>query len=215
MPKRSYGQYCALARALDVVGDRWTLLVVRELLTGPKRFKELLGALPGIGPNLLTSRLRELEAHGLLQRTMLPPPAASAVYALTERGQSLHRVMLELARWGLQFLGDWNGDDHFNPEWGVLVLPVLFRPEAAQGLTEAYELCLEGTLFHAELTHGALRTALGPARDPAVRITTDVPTFFQLAHGLDPSEAAAAGRLQIDGDPAALQRCLRIFAPQE
>ena len=87
MSKRSYNQYCAVARALDIVGERWTLLIVRELLTGPKRFKDLLEGLPGIGTNLLTGRLKDLEGYGVVHRVTLPPPAASKVYELTELGR--------------------------------------------------------------------------------------------------------------------------------
>ncbi len=213
MAKRSYGQYCALARALDVLGDRWVLLIVRELLTGPKRFKELLGALPGIGPNLLTTRLRELEGQGVLQRGALPPPAASAVYELTERGRSLDRVMLEMARWGSSLLGPWSGEEYFNPEWCVLALNVLFHPEQARGLHEEYEFTVNGVTFHARVTDGTLQSALGPARDPVVKVTADAPTFFSLARGLDPANSEAVDRLKVEGDPEALQRCLRIFRP--
>ena len=102
---RSYGQYCALAKALDVIGDRWTLLLVRDLLLGPKRYKDLLSGLPGIGTNLLADRLKELEATGLIERTVLPPPAGSTVYQLTETGQALEPVMVSLGRWGARFLG--------------------------------------------------------------------------------------------------------------
>src|SRR5438105_13791967 len=103
-PRRSYDQYCAVARGLDVIGDRWTLLLVRDLLLGPKRYKDLLSGLPGIGTNLLAARLKELEAAGLIERTGLPPPAGSAVYQLTETGQASETVMTALARWGARFL---------------------------------------------------------------------------------------------------------------
>src|SRR2546427_12402137 len=98
--KRSYDQWCAVARSLDVVGERWTLLIVRDLLVGPKRYKDLLIGLPGIGTNLLADRLRELEGAGILRRTVLPPPAGSTVYELTSSGQALEPVILALGRWG-------------------------------------------------------------------------------------------------------------------
>ncbi len=104
MSKRSYNQYCAVARALDIVGERWTLLVVRELLSGPKRFKDLLAGLPGIGTNLLTARLKDLEGYRVVRRTILPPPAGSKVYELTELGRSLEPVVAALGQWGLEFL---------------------------------------------------------------------------------------------------------------
>src|SRR5438270_8716701 len=104
-PKRSYDQYCAVARGLDVIGDRWTLLLVRDLLLGPKRYKDLLEGLPGIGTNLLAARLKELEAAGIVRRGVLPPPAGSSVYELTDKGQALEPAILALGRWGAQFLG--------------------------------------------------------------------------------------------------------------
>jgi DNA-binding HxlR family transcriptional regulator len=102
--RRSYAQFCPLARALDVLGERWTLLLVRELLLGPQRFSDLRAHLPGIGPALLTQRLRDLEAAGLVQRAELPPPAARTVYELTERGRALEAVIYELARFGIPYL---------------------------------------------------------------------------------------------------------------
>src|SRR5260370_38322892 len=95
---RSYDQYCAVARGLDVIGDRWTLLLVRDLLLGPKRYKDLLAGLPGIGTNLLADRLHELEGAGLIERTAFPPPAGSTVYRLTEPGQSLDPPLVALGR---------------------------------------------------------------------------------------------------------------------
>src|SRR3989442_1936432 len=102
---RSYDQYCAVARGLDVIGDRWTLLLVRDLLLGPKRYKDLLNGLPGIGTNLLADRLHELEGAGLIERTVLPPPAGSTVYQLTEAGEALEPAMVALGRLGARFLG--------------------------------------------------------------------------------------------------------------
>jgi DNA-binding HxlR family transcriptional regulator len=104
-PSRSYRQYCAVARGLDVVGERWTLLIVRDLLIGPKRYKDLLTGLPGIGTNLLATRLRDLEEQGLVGRRVLPPPAGSTVYELTQVGQALEPVVTALGRWGHRFLG--------------------------------------------------------------------------------------------------------------
>src|ERR671923_662341 len=103
--KRSYDQWCAVARALDIVGERWTMLIVRDLLVGPKRYTDLLAGLPGIGTNLLAQRLRELEDRGLVERSALPPPAGATVYRLTETGAALEPVVHALGRWGFQFLG--------------------------------------------------------------------------------------------------------------
>src|SRR2546423_2143166 len=106
MTRRIYNQYCSLAYALDIVGERWTLLIVRELGLGPRRFADLLRNLPGIGRNLLTARLRHLEEQGLVRRTELPPPAASRVYELTEEGRGLAPAMTELSRWEVTRMDD-------------------------------------------------------------------------------------------------------------
>jgi DNA-binding HxlR family transcriptional regulator len=114
---RSYDQYCPLARALDVVGDRWTMLVMRELFLAPKRFTDLQQRLEGIAPNLLSRRLKDLESAGLIRRRRLDPPAASTVYELTEKAVGLEAAMLDLAKWGVQFLGSYEGDEAFELEW--------------------------------------------------------------------------------------------------
>lgn len=118
---RSYGQYCAIARSLDLVGDRWTMLIVRELWLRPCRYTDLRQALPGIATNLLADRLRDMEADGLVSRTEEPPPVATTVYRLTERGRALEPVLFELARWGAPLLLSGQGDDAFRPHWLGLV----------------------------------------------------------------------------------------------
>lgn len=115
---RSYGQYCSIARALDVVGDRWTLLIVRELLIqGPCRFTDLKNGLPGIAANLLSTRLRELEDAGLIDRADAPPPVASALYRLTDAGRELEPALRALGRWGLRYMDTVDPDDAFLPQW--------------------------------------------------------------------------------------------------
>src|SRR5918998_5685030 len=122
MSKRSYNQYCAVARALDIVGERWTLLVVRELLTGPKRFKDLSEGLPGIGTTLLTARLKDLEGHGIVRRATLAPPAGSRVYELTDLGRSLEQVVIALSRWGLKLLDAPRREEVSRPAWAMVAL---------------------------------------------------------------------------------------------
>src|SRR5437016_12941211 len=144
---RSYDQYCAVARGLDVIGDRWTLLLVRDLLLGPKRYKDLLSGLPGIGTNLLADRLKELEAAGLIERTVLPPPAGSTVYQLTETGQALEPVMVSLGRWGARFLGAPKKSDIMVPRAYFVAMRGVFNPEAAAGLNETYEGRIAGLVL--------------------------------------------------------------------
>src|SRR5437588_5309003 len=154
MPTRSYNQYCSLAYALDVVGERWTLLVVRELMLGPRRFADLIANLPGIGRNLLTARLRHLEDQGLVRRTTLPPPAASRVYELTPEGSALGPAMVELSRWGVQRLAEPRRSDTFRPAWAMFPLSYTPDLEATAGVHETYEFRIDGDTFHLVVDDG-------------------------------------------------------------
>src|SRR3954470_22099333 len=136
--KRTYGDRCGIARALDVVGDRWALLVVRELLLGPKRFTDLRAGLPNLGPDVLAQRLRELEANGVVQRRTLAPPASSRVYELTDWGRGLEPVILDLGRWGSQ-TGLPSGGARLGPDSTVLALKTMFDPSAADGFSATFE----------------------------------------------------------------------------
>src|SRR6266545_2244630 len=132
--KRTYGDRCGIARALDAVGERWALLVVRELLLGPKRFTDLRGGLPHVGPDVLSQRLRDLESAGILRRRKLPPPAPAQLYELTERGRDLEPVVLELGRWG-SAAPQHDGEASFAPDSAVLALKTMFDPAAADRAT--------------------------------------------------------------------------------
>jgi DNA-binding HxlR family transcriptional regulator len=210
---KDYEQYCPLAHALGVVGERWTLLVVRELLHGPKRYTDLVEGLPGIGTNVLASRLRDLEQFGVVRKRKLPPPAASTVYELSEYGSELEEVMCALARWGARSLGPPGPDDELYPEWGVNALPALFNGEAARGLTETYVLAVGPDLFTARIEDGHLQASVGAAEDADLRVETDMDTFFALAAGdLSPTDAIARGRAKIDGDPAVFERCFTVLS---
>jgi DNA-binding HxlR family transcriptional regulator len=133
---KHYEQYCPVAHALDVVGDRWALLVVRELLQGPKRYTDLSDGLPGIGTNILAARLRDLEAAGVVKKNTLPPPAASRVYELTDYGLALKPVMRELALWGARSLGPPTVADEFFPGWLVCPVDMILGPIAPAGRFE-------------------------------------------------------------------------------
>ena len=213
MTRRSYKQYCALARALDIVGERWTLLLVRELLLGPKRYKDLLAGLPGIGTNLLADRLKELERAGIVGRSLLPAPAGSAVYELTDLGRGLEPAVFALGRWGAHFLQPRNESDATDPGWFFVSIRATFRAEAAAELRESYEFRIDGAPFHARIDRGRARTSQGHADDPHVIVTTDLDTFIGLlSRQLSPSEAVASGMVRVDGDKAALERFVEIFA---
>ena len=212
MPQRTYGQFEGLARALDVVGERWTLLLVRELLLGPRRYTDLLDGLPGIGTNLLARRLRALEASGVVRKTRTPPPAPSAVYELTDRGRDIEPALLILARWGGEFMDAPAGSDRLRPGWGVLAMRTVFNPEAAAGVRETYEFRVDDDVFHVVIDDSRLEARQGPAPDPQLVITTDVETFLAVgARQINPLDAVARGKAQVSGDPAAAVRCVEIF----
>jgi DNA-binding HxlR family transcriptional regulator len=210
---KPFAQYCPIAHALSLVGDRWALLVVRELLRGPRRYTDLVGGLPGIGTNVLATRLRDLEAGGIVHKRKLPPPAASTVYELTEYGADLEEVIHAMARWGARTLGLPRREDDLDPDWGVYALRALFYPERAQGLTETYVLRVDGDAFTARIVDGRLKSELGAAADSDLELETDMPTFFALASGDFPAEQAIAeGRVAFDGDPETVARCFRVFS---
>jgi DNA-binding HxlR family transcriptional regulator len=210
MSKR-YDQYCPMLHGLSMIGERWSLPIVRELMHGPKRYTDLAQGLPGIGTNILATRLRELEEFGIVAKRRLPPPAASTVYELTPYGRELDEVLFALARWGARSLGPPAPDDVY-PEWGLNALPALFDPEAARGLTETYVLKVEGDTFTARIDDGRLEASMGGAEDADLVVELDLEAFFALTRGtLDPRDALAEGRVRMKGDPDALERCFRVL----
>jgi DNA-binding HxlR family transcriptional regulator len=210
---KCYEQYCPMAHALSLVGERWSLLIVRELLHGPKRYTDLAHGLPGIGTNILAARLRDLEEAGVIQKRKLPPPYAVTVYDLTEYGRELDEVMHALARWGARSLGPPGPDDELYPEWGVNAFAALFDPEAARGVTETYVLKIDDDVFTARVADGHLEASCGEAEDADVHVETDIKTFFPLVAGdLAPAEAVKQRLARIEGDPEAVERCFRILS---
>lgn len=164
---RSYGQYCSVARALDVAGDRWTLLIVRELLLrGPCRFTDLKNGLPGIATNLLSSRLKELEDAGLISREEASPPVATTLYSLTRDGAALEPVLQALGRWGLRYMAEERPGDAFQAQW-LSYAPSWFAADADPGAPSAV-IQLSAADQHAvvELGGGEVRTRVGKAADP-------------------------------------------------
>src|SRR5918994_2953734 len=210
MSKRSYNQYCAVARSLDIVGERWTLLIVRELLTGPKRFKDLLEGLRGIGTNLLTTRLKDLEGYGVVRRTTLPPPAASRVYELTELGRSLEPVIMGLARWGLEFLGASREEEDRQPAWAMVALRSMLKPEATGEVRESYEFRVDDEVFHVWIEDSETEVRQGSAADPDLVVRSDTQTLLAVAAGrVEPGEAGASGAVGVEGDRDARERCAK------
>jgi DNA-binding HxlR family transcriptional regulator len=211
--KRKFDQYCPMAHALSLIGERWSLLIVRDLLHGPKRYTDLAQGLPGIGTNILAARLRELESAGIVAKKKLPPPWASTVYELTEYGAELKEPLYALARWGARTLGPPKPDDELYPEWGVNGLPALFNAEEARGLTETYVLKVDGDVFTARIVNGSIDVSVGGAEDADLVVELDMDTFFALAGGqLELREAASRGVARVEGTPAAVDRCFRVLS---
>jgi DNA-binding HxlR family transcriptional regulator len=209
--RRNYDQYCAIARALEVVGDRWTLLVVRELLTGPKRHTDLRAGLPGIATNVLGDRLQLLQQAGLVRRAILPPPAASAVYELTDRGRQLKPVLLALAGWGLPLLGSPRDQDAYRLGWLVLALEERFDPDAARRVELTWELRVDDEVLHVSIDNGAVQTLQGPAPAPEVVLEADRDLFLAWGTGQLSDEQALAAGLRVTPGPEALQQLRRLF----
>ena len=202
MAKRSYKQHCALAHALDVVGERWTLLVIRELLTGPKRFTDLQHNLPGIGTNLLAVRLRELEEADLLRRDTLPPPAASAVYELTSNGRRLENVIVELVGWGLRSIDVPTHSDHRRSPWSLLALRALTFEMAPADLTAEIEFHVGGEVFHGRICDATLSVEQGASwQEPDLVMTADSDILLSIVVGrLNVTDAISSGTFQVEGE---------------
>jgi DNA-binding HxlR family transcriptional regulator len=212
-----YGQYCGLAKALDLVGERWTLLIVRDLFVGPRRFSDLLAGLRGISTAVLTERLSRLEDGGLIARRTLPPPAASKVYELTQDGRDLARAMVPLAAWGVRLLAAnrRKRTEAFRPAWGLLFRRETFDSSAARGVHDVYEFHIEGSVVTVIVDDGAMEVIEGKSgRRPDVEIHVDEATFIDLGVGrLHGGEAIRQGKLRLVGSEAALRRYSSIMRP--
>ena len=208
---RTYGDRCGIARALDLVGERWALLVVRELLLGPKRFTDLRTGLPHVSPDVLAQRLRELEESGIVRRGKLPPPAGSRIYELTERGQQLEPVVLELGRFG-SVAPFPPGDAQIGVDALAIALKTLFAPNAADGLTATYDLRLGEDRFRVSVADGRLDLIRASAGAPDATIKSDPATLATvLWNGRGLAEARRSGDLAISGDDDAARRFLGLF----
>jgi DNA-binding HxlR family transcriptional regulator len=209
--KRTYGDRCGVARALDLVGERWALLVVRELLLGPKRFTDLRAGLPHVGPDVLAQRLRDLEQSGLVRRGTLPPPAGSRIYELTERGRELEPVVIALGRFG-SVAPFPPGEAGIGVDAVVIALKSLFAPAAADGMAASYELRLGEQRFRLDVADGRIEIARGSAPAPDATLETDPGTLASvLWHGRKLDEARRAGDLAIAGNRTAVTRLLALF----
>ncbi len=212
---RTYDDGCAAAHALDLVGERWALLVVRELLLGPKRFTDLRAGIPKASPNVLSQRLRELERAGVVRRRKLPPPAASRVYELTEWGMELEPVVVSLGRWGARSPSK-PRDAELGVDSLILSFRTMFDPRAAEGLRASYELVLGEESFRAVVADGRFEIVRGVAERPDAAIETDAGILAALVYdGRELAEAVRSGDVKIEGDESAVERFLGLFSLPE
>lgn len=210
--KRDYGQFCGLAGALNVIGERWTLLVVRELLIGDARFSEIMENLPGIGPNLLAERLRVLAGHGVVEQLPVPGDARGRQYRLTERGRRLRGPVLDLARWGMELLSDEDSAGVVRGEWGFLAVQSMIRSDAVPDEDQTYEFRIGEQVFVVRVRTGVVSFARGGDPDADLVVTSDPDTFVRIgARMLTPFEAMAVGRIKVEGDQPAIHRCVRML----
>lgn len=204
--KKTYGQFCALARALDRVGDRWTLLMVRELLIAPAAYTSLARALPGIPTNLLAERLRQLEADGIVRRAVAPAGGRGVRYELTELGRGLEAPLLALIRWGVEWMRTGPEDDHFDPRWLALALEALLADPSQTGRRAELELRLDDEVLTVEIGPKGRAVRPGPASSPVATITGPGTLLLAVASGMFALDDTR--ELQVDGDRRAAARLL-------
>ena len=219
MKKRSYDQYCPLARSLDLLGERWTLLVVRDLIAGPRRYTDLRNELDGIPSDLLTQRLRDLEAAGIVARRKLPPPAAASVYELTDRGRELEPALVGLARFGIGLLEEPpSPDDPPSPERFGLLLRVLFEEDDAPEKREAVLVDDGERRLRVEFGAGrfGVEEIVGEARDVSATLRGSVPDLYEVLVGRrELEDALESGALATEGSEQAIARFTASFPPPQ
>jgi DNA-binding HxlR family transcriptional regulator len=204
---RSYGEYCAVAKSLDVIGDRWTLLIVRELvLRGACRYTDLRNGLPGIASNLLAERLRELESSGVIVREDAPPPVATALFRLTPRGEQLRPVLDELFRWGLPLMTEQPPGDAVRSHWLAGALESMLSDHQPDAPPATLELRMGDQPIAIEARAGTIDIRLGAVDRADATLTGPPRPIMGLLLGLLDPAAAKAGGVDIDGDPAVLDR---------
>lgn len=204
MAKRDYGQYCGVARALEMIGERWALLIVRDLIVGPRRFTDLRHGLPRIPTNILTARLNELEHAGVVHRRAQPRPDSFVVYELTGYGRQLEGIVLALCRWGAQSLGEPGPNDVLTADALTIALRTTFRPDSARRPRTVFELRTGDAVLTVIVDRGRLGIEPGPAARPDLTIETGPRLRAIMAGELTPAQAVESGAVRLTGDPALL-----------
>lgn len=210
--KRTYSDSCGIARALDLAGERWALLIVRELLLGPKRFTDLRQGLPGLGPDILAQRLRDLEQADILEKRKLPPPASAQVYELTQRGKDLEPVLLALGRWGSRVPLPGQPPE-LSPDALIIALKTVFDPAAISDTDATYGVRLGDQPFLVRAQDGEIDVSRGETADAILELDTDSRTLTALLwEGASPAQEIDNGSLTLRGSRRELAKFLRFFA---
>lgn len=212
MRRKGFDQYCGLARALELIGERWALLIIRELLAHPGRYTDLLDELPGIPTNVLSTRLKELEEAGIVERRIAPAPQRGVVYVLTKAGEGLEAAVVTLALWGNGQLGEYQTGDRVPPSSLAMALRATFNRDTARGLTASWEIRAAGAVLHAVITDGYLTSGTGPApTEPDLVVTVPgdaVPPYREIMR------AIKCGEVELSGPPSLLDTFARVFTPR-
>jgi len=211
--KRTYGQYCGFSRALEVVGERWAMLIVRDLLSGPLRFTDLLNGLPGIPTNILTSRLKELEEAGIIERhAMARASGAGVAYRMTSFGKGLEPAIDALGRWGAQTLAEPRANEVLTQRSIMAALRATFQPKAAKGMTVSFELHVAGFMVGATITRGALNVTPGPLPEADLVLDPAMVLKPLLSGDLSPSDALKKKLVTLRGDRTLLSTFVQVFS---
>ena len=208
---RGYGQYCGLARALELVGERWALLIIRDLLVGPRRFSDLRRGLPRIPSNVLSDRLKELEERGVVQRRILPRPASATVYELTPYGAEIEEAIMRLGTWGAQALGEPRPDEIVTADSMTIALRSTFVPGQATGKHLSFELHMGPVVLNGRIDNGNLQVGEGPVPQKDLVVYTGPALKRLFDRSLTPQQALEADLVTIEGDPALLETFAQVF----
>ena len=213
MTAREYGQFCGLARALEMVGERWTLLIVRNLLSGPQRYTDLRKGLPAIPTNILSSRLKQLEEAGLATRRALSHPERAVVYELTDHGRDLEPALIALGRWGARTMTEPRPGETITAESVAMAFRTTYRPETARDTTVGYEVRMGEFTLRLQITAGTLTVGIGPhpAPDLVIERLGDQGVHALMTGAKTPDQALADGSVRVEGDPALLHRFVQTF----
>jgi DNA-binding HxlR family transcriptional regulator len=213
MARRTYHQFCSLARSLDIVGERWTLLVVRELMAGPKRYVDLSDALDGIGSSLLAGRLRQLEEDDIVRRRQLPPPAAALVYELTDTGAELAEALLPLMLWGARHRTQPpRPDESYRAEWALVFIAQLIDRAAIGAADFVYEFRLADSSAYLRVHAGEVTVTAGPLDHADAVVRSDPETVAEISAGrIGLHEAVTDGHIALEGNPEALAMLVQLL----